>query len=528
MPRNSFIASMATPFTTAYKGIARRSSAFWLRFRALKLWQQALACLVILAILGGSIFFATSGKSDTTSGDQLRTVTLATVSELSGSGSSVSVIGTVRSITEASLLAQAGGTVRAVHTSLGSSVGAGSVLAELENASERAQVLSAEGSYDAAIAARADTGVDAASAARNLYRSSYSSLDTILTSEVDTFFGENTAFGPRLLINPAGISADQVSKERAHITDLMNTWRAHLATADTGAPETLLNESQGALTATSNLLTELARAVGDSSSNANTTQRTALAAARSAVDGLVTSVSSAGNAYQAQKSSTVQTGSRTDASVKVALGSLRLAQANLEKTLVRAPIGGTVNFFPIHVGDYVTAYMHVATVAQNGALEIVAYVSEDSRALLTVGTKVTVEESGSGIVTSIAPALDPVTKQIEVHIAVSAASNPSTLVNGQSVRIGLPSTAPVAVKAQAGPLLLPLTALKLTPSARVVFSIGTDGRLVSHAVEIGDVRGDRIEIRTALPTDLRIVTDARGLSEGQLVNVATTAVPSAP
>jgi hypothetical protein len=39
-------------------------------------------------------------------------------------------------------------------------------------------------------------------------------------------------------------------------------------------------------------------------------------------------------------------------------------------------------------------------------------------------------------------------------------------------------------------------------------------------VTIGDVRGDRLEVMTDLPDDARIVTDARGLSEGQAVNVA--------
>ena len=55
---------------------------------------------------------------------------------------------------------------------------------------------------------------------------------------------------------------------------------------------------------------------------------------------------------------------------------------------------------------------------------------------------------------------------------------------------------------------------------RIVFSVGEDGRLVAHHVEIGEVRGDRLEILSPLPLDLRIVTDARGLSEGELVNVA--------
>jgi hypothetical protein len=132
--------------------------------------------------------------------------------------------------------------------------------------------------------------------------------------------------------------------------------------------------------------------------------------------------------------------------------------------------------------------------------------------------KVVVEDDAAGVITSIAPALDPVTKQIEVHVAVNGAND---LVNGQSVHIAFPSAPKPSENAPTGPVLLPLTTLKLTPSARVVFSRGEDGRLIAHAVDIGQVRGDRIEILTPLPADLRIVSDARGLSEGQKVNLAT-------
>jgi hypothetical protein len=70
---------------------------------------------------------------------------------------------------------------------------------------------------------------------------------------------------------------------------------------------------------------------------------------------------------------------------------------------------------------------------------------------------------------------------------------------------------------------LPLTAVKLLPNERDVFSVDSTGHLVAHAVTIGDVIGDRIEVTTQLPPDLQIVTDARGLSAGDAVAVSTGA-----
>jgi RND family efflux transporter MFP subunit len=434
------------------------------------------------------------------------------VASLSGGANTINIVGEVRSKSEASILAQANGVVEAVHTTLGASVPAGYVLAELENSSQAAAVLQAEGAYEAALASQHAVSANSAPIdANNTYHTAFSSLETTLAVYVDSFFGTQQATGPQLLITPGPTPTGDLSKKRAAITALMNDWRSSLPTSTAKDPMQLLAEAESTTQAVSIFLDELATAAFDPSSTATATQLADLATARSAVSTLRATIAAAENSY---RSGSVSSTASVDASVKSALGSLRAAQANLEKTLVRAPISGTVNFFSVRVGDYVTALSHVATVAQNGALEIVAYASGDNRDLLFSGEKVDIEGDGHGVVTSVSPALNPETKQIEVHIAVDA---PSTLENGQSVSVVLKS-APTAATTT-GPLLLPLTALKLTPSARVVFSVGADGRLVSHPVEIGDVHGDRIEVRTALPGDLMIVKDARGLSDGEKVTV---------
>ncbi|MDB5189227.1 MAG: Efflux transporter, family [Parcubacteria group bacterium] len=508
IPSKTTIARVSAPVT-------RTASAGWKRYRTFPKWLQAiLVVILIIALLAGLSALSKLGGVKGAE-NALPTVTLAPVSSLAGNGSSVGIIGSVRSVTEASILAQSGGTVTSVRTKIGSSVPAGFVIAELDNASQRAAVLQAEGSYDAAVAARSGASpTDISGSALNTYVSSYNSLDSILKTYVDTFYGDPGAQGPKFLISPAPFENAYFSGKRAALATSMNTWRSHLSSATAANAPALLVEAENITRQANSLVTDIAAAATKYNSDANASQLAAISSARTGIAALQASITAAKQSYQGQGTAAT---AGANANVKIALGSLRAAQANLEKTLVRAPIGGTVNFLPIRTGDYVTAFMHVATVAQNGALEIVTYVSEDDRALLTVGTKVMVEDTTAGVVTSIAPALDPVTKQIEVHIAVTGKSK---LVNGQSVRITLPGAAPVATATSTGPLLLPLTALKLTPSARVVFSLGEDGRLVAHAVEIGEVRGDRIEILTELPADLRIVTDARGLAEGQKVTVA--------
>lgn len=516
--------------------LPERGRATWRRFRSLPRWQQIVGVLLLLALLVGALVLLNSGKEEE-SAAKGRIVALASVGELSGTGGSVDLIGTVRSVTEANILAQNGGTVRSVRTRLGAKVPAGFIIAELENAAERAVVLQAEGVYEGALAARSITisqggnteqsFVEAARTVRTAYRTAYTSIDTTFSNDVDDFF-TGPRSSPTSLVND---SAYNLSERRAALNTAIQAWRYSLNTIETSDPEDLIAKAEATTRAASDFLIDLALVANRGGSNATAAQQTSLATARSTVNTVLATLSTQREDYLAKKTAadvakrqTVSTGGRSatsDASVKQALGALRGAQAALEKTFVRAPIGGQVNFLPIRVGDYVTGLQHVATVAQNGALEIVAYVSEDNRDLLVAGGRVVIDTKYEGIITSVAPALDPTTKQIEVHIAVTGASE---LVNGQSVHIALPDLAPreetVVVE---GPVLLPLASVKLRAGDRIVFSVGADNRLIANAVEVGEVRGDRIEIKTPLPKELRIVADARGLAEGEQVQVTSGA-----
>lgn len=516
---------------------------FWSWYRGRKRWQQALIAVAAVGVIGGIIHLS-SGHS-TADASQLRTVTVESVSSLEGGVSGgTSIVGKVRSVTGADLLAQAGGTVESIHTKLGAQVPAGFVIADLDNASQAAAVLQAQGAYDAAVAARNITVLQSGSAqtsfgeaqnsARATYQTAYTTIDTALTTQVDQLFGGMTPLGPQLLISSAGY-ADTFARRRQAITDRMSAWQAALASANTSDPAVLLNQAYTDTQAISSFLVDLAAAARDRQSGVTTAQLTALSTARATVNGELSAISAARDAYNSKKTAAAAAGNTSsqgtqlaaaDANVESALGALRAAQAAYEKTRIRATIGGTVNYLPIQRGQYVSAFQHVATVANNGALEIVAYVPQDQRNDVAVGMKVSVEGGHDGTVTSVAPALDPTTQQIEVHVAVNATPD---LVNGQSVRITLPSAASgsgPAPTASSTPSvssqdLLPLTAVKLLPDSRAVFTVDQGERVVAHTVTVGDVVGDRILVTSGLTPDLVIITDVRGLSEGQKVQIGS-------
>lgn len=486
--------------------------AIWQWYRGLsRKFQILVAVILIIVLVGGFVLARGGGPASDQSA--VRAVELRSITELGGGTGGGTVIGSVRSVEEAKILAKTGGTVERVNTSLGASVPAGYVIASLENARERAAVLQAEGSYDSAVAARNATSLqDEETDARNAYQTSYTNIDTTLESDVDLFFGEPTATGPDLVINAGGSDGITLSRARAELTKAMRGWQSNLATAGTRNPETLIDEAEVIARQLSDFLTLLAAAANRRDAGTTAIQAAGLSSARATTDAVLASLSSARGAFRQGE---VGATASVDAVVKSALGSLRAAQANLEQTVVRAPIGGTINFLPIQRGEYVTGLMHVATVAQNNALEIIAYVSEADRDALTVGGTVTLEDEHEGLITAISPALDPVTKQVEIRIATE---NDSGLTNGQSVRVTLPGLASVVTETQ-GPILLPLASVKLRANDRVVFTVTEEGRLAALPVETGTVRGGKIEILSPLSADLRIVADARGLAEGERVSV---------
>ncbi|MFZ1987663.1 MAG: HlyD family efflux transporter periplasmic adaptor subunit [Minisyncoccia bacterium] len=512
---NRLISSFISYLTRFAAWFSAAFSALWARYRALSLWKRiAIPVLAVVVLIGVNSILRKGTEAE--AGNTPRTVTLESVGMLANAeGNGISVIGNVRSVTEASLYAQSGGAVEAVHTSLGASVPAGFVIAEFDNASQAAAVLQAEGAYEAALASRAAvSSSDVKTDAYNTYREAFDTLTAIIEDDIDLFFGSPTAFGPNLLINAGPNEVDELPRARAALETDMETWRDSLGTASTRNPQELFAEADSITRSTSDLLTKLSASAYERNSRATATQLAGLTTAQSGINTLLATIASAKEGY---RSGSVGTTASVDAAVKQALGVLRGAQANFEKTVVRAPIAGVVNFLPIRAGDYVAPSTHVATVAQNGSLEIIAYVSEDDRALFTPAQKVIVNGTYDGVVTSLAPALNPETKQVEIHIGVAGQTN---LVNGASVRITVPSMAATPVATQ-GPIMLPLAAVKLSANERIIFTVDSENRLVANPVTVGDVRGDRIEITSPLSADLHIVTDARGLGEGEKINVAT-------
>jgi len=484
------------------------------------------AVIVVLGILILAVIVLVSkSTSDTANTDEstsLPEVTLRSIQALQNVRG-FSVTGIVRAVSEAKLQTEAGGQITTVRVETGDTVRAGAILATIENSSAQAGLLQAQGAYESALASsqKNDTSLtEAKVSVRNAYRDTFSTTDNVVRNVIDQHFTNPDEGIGGFRLNGSGNAVEFVTERRA-IGAILTTWSQNLTSGNANlTEEEMLVEAETTLTRVSNFTTGITRIISDTDKNTSLTESeratysTQLAGARTALDSALSTISRVRSTYeQAKLSGTTGTISQSSAQLKSALGALRSAEANYEKTIVRTPISGVVNALYLKQGDYVSLGMPVALVANNGSLEIITSLSEDDLKTIQVGDSVRINSTATGTIVNIAPAIDPQTGKIEVRIS---ADDARSLTNGSTVAVTFMRNTDAVIAS--GKMIVPLSALKLLPSGPIAFGV-IDNTLVGLPVTLGSILGETVEILEGLTPEREIIIDARGLNEGDRVTV---------
>lgn len=517
--------------------------------------------------------------TDTNTGIKQSAVNIDTVRNLSTGFTNESIIGTVQSVSEADLRAERAGTITQVYRKSGEFVGAGTIIAAISNAQEAAGVQAARADIESAEAgvaqataalnkvrggtreqqlailksstANARSALDEAMVStKNALSSAYAVVDSGISRGTDSLFVDADGVNPQTRFQSTNYSEKiRASNQRLSLSNIINRERAATqsihAINNVAEIKNELATTEGELREVKEFLDTLLIALdgaivtsGVSESNI-ASYKTITEAARSSALGALSSLSgsraglaraeSAFNIARENESLGV-TGAQAE-DVEAAEATLALAKAGLsraraglasasavyEKTLIRTPISGTLTTLSIDRGDFVNMYQSVGVVANSGNLEILAHVSKAMADTLTVGSSVLIEKKYKGTITNVATGLDPVLRQVQVRIAVDNPNN--ELAHGESVSIEI-SQKEVAKNGEKNiDIKIPLAAVKFEADRTVVFSVSDSNKLVAHEIELGGIDGDLIEVLDGLNDTLEIVTDARGLYEGQSVTV---------
>lgn len=532
---------------------------FWNYIRRNMRYAIFVAIVVVLGI-GGLVFALTRDTSPQQAPTvDTHAVKVASVASLSEEGT-LTLTGEVRSQSEAELRAETGGQVTGVYVKAGQYVGAGTILAETENASQRAGVLSAQGAVAAAQAslakiqggARAEDRTAASAqqessqtsleqariSAASSYSQAFNMAEDAVLSKADNFFNNPLTVRPHFKIKTASYDESlALEQERVAIGDLLNTWRNETTTnIAQNDPDIALANAQDRIKRIKRFLDSVAGYVNEQTPDADLTRdminasQTLITAARAEADNALAAATGARQGLaQAQSGAVaastnvqkIQTGAQPEdiqaaqAALLSAQGGLAGAVAQLEHTRVRTPISGTVSNISIRRGDFVSPSQTVAVVSNKSGLEIETFVSEEQKDRVVVGGEVLIDGTYKGIVTSVEPGLDPVTKKSRVHVGFSGTGD---LTHGQFVEVAFLADKAKETDPKDG-WYIPITAIKVLPDSLAVFTVSASSTLVAHPIEEGAIVGDTMLIKQGLAPDMKIVTDARGHNENDQVEV---------
>jgi len=534
--------------------------------RKIKTSRRNLVILVLVALTILTIIFyqrivAKENSVDNSTLSDIRQVVLASVGDLSLNRDPLPLLGEVQSQSSATLHSQTSGEIIGVYKKIGDLVYANQIIAEIENRSQRASVSQAEASVEVAQASLdkikkggtdtqtsiLKTTLDNAqktldqtkTSAISVLSDTFAKADDSVRNKVDIMFRDPRGDNPQVLFSVVNSQLKiDIEWKRFLIEKILDTWEISLSPLN--VEDDLVEQldiMKDDIDSIRIFLDKLALAVNVLSPNSNLSETTIstwkanISASRTVINGAITALSTAKSSLNGAQSSLeiaqlnynqAQIGGRSEdvitgeAQLRQAEAGLQSAYANLEKTIIRASISGTINTLDLEKGDFVSAFAPVVSIANNKSLKVITYITEDDRNDIKVGSGVAVGSRWQGEVRNIAPAIDAKTKKIKVEISVK--NSDAILTNGQSVALLVERISQEGEK-ELVDLSIPISAIKIGSDDIVVFTVNEENKLVSHPVILGPILGEKIIIKEGVTAEMEIVVDARGLKEGEEVNI---------
>lgn len=213
------------------------------------------------------------------------------------------------------------------------------------------------------------------------------------------------------------------------------------------------------------------------------------------------------------------------AGLEAARAQLLLAEANLDKTVIRAPFDGVVAYRGVAVGDRVENMGGGAPmfrVVDNRVLQLTVTVPSTASARVKVGQplRFTVDafpgREFTGHVMTINPTMDEMSRSLKVTADVA---NPDGELRG-----GMFAEGRILTGRRTGVLQVPRTALlswDVAGKTAEVLVVAGD-RAEQRVVSVGEVAGDRVEVTAGLAPGERVITRGNfAVKPGEQVQVVS-------
>ncbi|MBD3311762.1 MAG: efflux RND transporter periplasmic adaptor subunit [Candidatus Magasanikbacteria bacterium] len=203
-----------------------------------------------------------------------------------------------------------------------------------------------------------------------------------------------------------------------------------------------------------------------------------------------------------------------DAQILRAGSGISSVNASIAKTILTSPIYGKVAVLNAKKGELVSVGQLLASIVNLDGLQVKTYVDSYDLDTIRLGSKAILNKEHDGIVTHIAPSIDPSTKKVEVIIALSEKELP--FVVGQFVDIEIEKN---GTEGTEKPILLPLEAVSINSDNKTVYIVNRDGLIEEIEIEVNKIIGNKIEVTSGLQEIDYIVDSTRNTKPGDQVEI---------
>ncbi len=232
------------------------------------------------------------------------------------------------------------------------------------------------------------------------------------------------------------------------------------------------------------------------------------------------------NSAKEQLDAAVNTARQSNAAIKSAQASVEAAETQVSTarqavadTVIRAPFSGFVSDRPTAVGEFVTSASVIITLLRTNPMKIQIQVAEADVPTIALGRGVTLEVDAykerrfSGVVTSINPSIDSVSRAATVEASIENGDN--------ALRAGMFATARITKEGGGTGVFIPKSAIyndQATQSYRAFVIV--DGVAKLRTLQLGTEEGEFQQILSGIEADETVAaSNLEQLYEGARVTV---------
>lgn len=213
-----------------------------------------------------------------------------------------------------------------------------------------------------------------------------------------------------------------------------------------------------------------------------------------------------------------------EAQVRQAQSALELAQSQLNNSIIKAPISGSVTSISVKTGELASSAIPLLSILDISELSVKAGISEKDIGAVQIGQEAEIfidafpQEKFSGEVVSKGVLVDPVSKTMEIKIRIK--EPPVVIPPGVFAR------ANIITEHNTDALLIPSTALTRKADGLFVFVLENDEQTVKRrAIITGITQGNQVEVVDGLnDNEIVVILGNISLEEGDLVRVTNREV----